>query len=198
MRKLVGLGVAAVLCAAVLGGSWALAQPVASAPAAHAGMWANVHDAVAVVHATAGNTVHGVVRFTDVDGGVHVTANFDGLPASSTHGFHIHEFGDESSDNGLAAGGHFNPEGHKHGAPDAAEHHAGDLGNVVADANGHATLDVVIKGISVAGMQDPIVGRGLVIHKGEDDLKTQPTGNAGDRIGVGVIGIAKAAAPKAP
>ena len=154
--------------------------------------WTAVTQAVAVVQPTKGNTCHGTVHFTDVEGGVRVVAEFSGLQPSASHAFHIHEFGDVSSGDGKSAGGHYNPEGHPHAGPDAAARHAGDLGNVETDATGHARYDRVITGVAVAGMHNPIVGRSVVVHAKKDDLSSQPAGNAGDRIAWGVIGVANA------
>lgn len=161
----------------------------------HESMWANVNTASATLYPTKGNTISGTLTFTTMGDGVHVRGTITGLAPNSTHAMHIHEFGDQSSDDGTSAGGHYNPEGHPHGAPDAAMHHAGDLGNITADASGKATINQMVNGISIAGMTDPIVGRAVVIHAGVDDMKTQPTGNAGGRIAVGVIGVAKGPAP---
>lgn len=157
----------------------------------HKNAWSQVDHAVAVIHPTAGNTCAGVVRFSETPNGVRVQAEISGLTPSSKHGFHIHEWGDATSPDGKSLGGHYNPEGHDHAGPDKPMRHAGDLGNLEADASGNATYDRTIANISVAGLQDPIVGRGVVIHASEDDLTSQPTGAAGARIGVGVIGIAQ-------
>jgi superoxide dismutase, Cu-Zn family len=156
---------------------------------AHANMWASVTHAVAVLEPTAGNNVTGVIMFEQMGDHVHVTGTITGLTPGQ-HGFHIHEFGDLSSKDGTAAGGHYNPEGHPHGEMNGAMSHAGDMGNVTADATGTATVDLMVHGISIAGMKDPIIGRGLVVHAKQDDF-SQPTGNAGARVAVGVIGIAK-------
>jgi Cu-Zn family superoxide dismutase len=132
--------------------------------------------------------VKGTVEFKEVDGGVEVTANLEGLKKGD-HGFHIHEKGDCSAPDAKSAGGHFNPSNHKHGAPDADEHHEGDLGNITADKDGKATKTFTMKGISLGDGDTSIVGKGFIIHDKKDDMKTQPTGNAGDRIGCGVITI---------
>jgi Cu-Zn family superoxide dismutase len=160
---------------------------------AHANMWASVTHAVAVLQPTAGNSVAGTLMFEQMGDHVHITGTITGLAPGSVHGFHIHEFGDASSKDGMAAGGHYNPEGasHMHGEMNGAMSHAGDLGNVTADSTGTATVDLMAHGISIAGMKDPIIGRGVVLHANPDDLKSQPAGNAGPRIAVGVIGIAK-------
>lgn len=149
-----------------------------------------VTSAVAVLIPTQGNDVHGTVRFTKVDGGVRVVADVTGLTPGA-HGFHVHEFGDASSADGAAAGGHFNPAHANHGGPADAQRHAGDLGNLEADASGHATFDHVDASLALDGANS-IIGRGLIVHASPDDLKTQPTGNAGKRVACGVIGIAKA------
>ncbi len=148
--------------------------------------------AVCVLHATEGNKVSGVVRFTEEGGKVKVVADVEGLTPDAKHAFHIHEFGDATSKDGSSAGGHFNPDGHKHGLPDAAEKHAGDLGNLQADKEGKAHYEITVEGVSVGG-KNSILGRGVIVHAKVDD-GGQPVGNAGARIACGVIGVAKPAA----
>src|SRR5262245_60999777 len=99
---------------------------------------AQIKQAVAVLHATQGNKAHGTVRFTQDGNSVKVVAHVEGLNPGQKHAFHIHEFGDCSSPDAMSAGGHYNPEKHEHGLPDKPERHAGDLGNVQADASGNA------------------------------------------------------------
>lgn len=149
-----------------------------------------VTEAVAVLRPTEGNDVHGIVRFVQEGDRVRVEARITGLPPNSRHGFHIHEFGDATSPDGKSAGGHYNPEGHDHAGPAISRRHAGDLGNVEADAEGTAVLTLTLDNVSISGHRNPILGRGVILHAGEDDLATQPTGGAGARIGIGVIGIA--------
>jgi superoxide dismutase, Cu-Zn family len=148
-----------------------------------------VTKAVCVLYPTQGNAVTGTVTFTKVDGGVKVVADLQGLSAGK-HGIHIHECGDCSSADGSSAGGHFNPMAKNHGAPMDAMRHEGDMGNIDADASGKAHLEYVDKNITFDGMTS-IIGRSVIVHKSEDDLKTQPTGNAGARVACGVIGIGK-------
>lgn len=145
--------------------------------------------AVAVLHPTDGNTVSGTVTFTNENGAVKVVADLSGLKPG-THGFHIHEFGDCSAKDGTSAGGHFNPGAMPHGAPSDKQRHAGDLGNIVADADGKAHVEVADSVLKLDGDMS-IIGRGVIVHAAADDLKTQPTGNAGGRQACGVIGIAK-------
>lgn len=144
--------------------------------------------AVAVLRPTEGSSAHGVVVFTSVSGGVRVVADVQGL-APGAHGFHVHEFGDVTAADGTSAGGHFNPHGVAHALPDD-KRHVGDLGNLVADDGGIAHYDRVDPNLAFAG-GNSILGRGLVVHAKTDD-GGQPTGNAGARVAVGVIGVGKA------
>lgn len=146
---------------------------------------------VAVMQPTKGNQVAGKVHFTDVEGGLRVVADISGLTPSSKHAFHLHEFGDVSAEDGSAAGGHYNPGKHPHGGPDSEHRHAGDLGNLIADASGNAHYDLVIKDLSLCCGAVPVIGRSVIIHAKEDDLTSQPAGNAGPRIAQGVIGASK-------
>ena len=158
----------------------------------HGSQWKGVPRVVAVMQPTAGNKAGGTVVFTQTKDGVKVEANITGLSPNSEHAIHVHQFGDVRLDNGKGAGGHYNPEGHDHGLPAKDKRHAGDLGNLKADANGAASYTIVAKNISVAGLHNPVVGRGVIIHAKVDD-GGQPTGNAGARISQGVIGVAKSA-----
>ncbi len=158
----------------------------------HGSQWKGVPQVVAVMQPTAGNKAGGTVVFTQTKDGVKVEANITGLSPNSEHAIHVHQFGDVRLDNGKGAGGHYNPEGHDHGLPAKDKRHAGDLGNLKADANGAASYTIVAKNISVAGLHNPVVGRGVIIHAKVDD-GGQPTGNAGARISQGVIGVAKSA-----
>ncbi len=145
--------------------------------------------AVCVLIPSDGSKVSGVVTFTVKDGGVEISGEVHGLTPGK-HGFHVHEFGDLSSPQGLATGGHFNPDKEKHGGPEDKERHVGDLGNITADADGKATIKMMDKMITLSGPHS-IIGRGLIVHAKADDLKSQPTGDAGGRVGQGVIGVAK-------
>jgi superoxide dismutase, Cu-Zn family len=145
--------------------------------------------AIAVLHPASGSQVMGTVTFTKIGDAVQVVADVTGLTPGK-HGFHIHEFGDCSASDASSAGGHFNPTHHQHGAPDAADRHAGDLGNIEADSSGKAHLEWTDKVMKLDG-GDSIVGHAVIVHEKVDDLKTQPTGNAGGRLACGVIGVAK-------
>jgi superoxide dismutase, Cu-Zn family len=130
--------------------------------------------------------VKGTATFVEADGGVEVTINVEGLKPGD-HGWHVHAKGDCSAPDATSAGDHFNPENHKHGAPDAAEHHAGDFGNLTAGKDGKATKTFTMKGVTLGEGENSLVGKALIVHDKKDDLKTQPTGNAGARVACGVI-----------
>lgn len=161
------------------------AQPAEEAAAP---MAQQVSRAVCVIVPTEGNDVKGVVTFEQTPGGMHVVAELTGL-SEGIHGFHIHELGDISAADGTSTGGHFNPDNEPHAGPEDAMRHAGDLGNITAMADGTARLDMTDPLLTFEGPHS-IIGRGIVVHAGEDDLASQPTGNAGARVAVGVIGIA--------
>ncbi len=137
---------------------------------------------------TAGNSVTGTLVVTEVPDGVHFHGRLTGLPPGSTHGFHIHEHGDCSAADASSAGGHFNPTGSAHGDPVGMEHHAGDMANQLADAQGTLDVDVTAHDVSLGtGASDDVSGRALIVHRDADDYTTQPAGNSGPRIACGVI-----------
>lgn len=149
----------------------------------------DIIKAVAVLHGTKGNNVTGIVTFTKEGNQIKVVADISGL-TPGMHGFHIHQYGDCSAEDGSSAGGHFNPDNVNHGGPADSVRHVGDLGNVEADQNGNAHFEISSSLLSFSGSHS-IIGRGVVVHGGEDDLTSQPSGNAGARVACGVIGITK-------
>lgn len=151
----------------------------------HAGHTAQ--SAIGVIVATEGNSTSGYVTFTKVKGGILVEGEISNLTPGK-HGFHVHQYGDLRLSDGTSTGGHFNPTGHDHSGPDSEMRHIGDLGNVTADESGVAKFSFVDKKLKFEGANS-IIGRGLIVHAGEDDLTTQPTGAAGARVGMAVIGI---------
>ncbi len=152
--------------------------------------------AIAVLEPTAGHSCHGTVRFAQEGDKVKVTADIEGLTPNQQHAIHVHEYGDCSAPDATSAGSHYNPEGHPHGLPTTPERHAGDLGNLQADAAGKAHYEITITNASVAGPMNPLIGHAVIVHEKIDD-GSQPVGNAGARIACGVIGIAKPPAPAA-
>jgi superoxide dismutase, Cu-Zn family len=103
-----------------------------------------------------------------------------------SHGFHIHEKGDCSAEDGMSAGGHFNPTGKPHGDSYAPDHHVGDMRMLVTDANGNASLTAELNPMTVGAGTTDIIGEAVVVHKDANDYKTQPTGNSGARVNLPV------------
>lgn len=109
------------------------------------------------------------------------------------HGFHVHESGDLRK-GCESMGPHYNPLGKEHGGLTGDNRHIGDLGNLVADKNGNVKTIIKCKTIKLRGKYS-VIGRGLVVHKDEDDLgkgnfpDSKTTGHSGARIACGIIGI---------
>ena len=131
--------------------------------------------------------VSGAASFSDSRDGLKVSVKITQAPPG-VHGFHIHEFGG-CDDLGKAAGSHYNPDNVKHGflLKDGMEGaHAGDFGNIEIDASGTGTLELTLPKLTVAGPEYGVAGRAVILHEHPDDY-SQPTGNAGGRIGCGPI-----------
>ena len=127
--------------------------------------------------------ISGTATVSPAADGVKITIRVAHVPPGA-HGIHIHEKGN-CGDTGKAAGGHFNPQSAPHGflPKDGAAHaHAGDMGNIQVGADGTGALALTLPGLTVDG----VVGRAIILHEKVDDF-SQPTGNAGGRIGCGVI-----------
>jgi Cu-Zn family superoxide dismutase len=135
---------------------------------------------------TADGTPIGTVGFVAIDDDtVRVVARLGNLEPGSTHGIHIHEGTTCTPPDFTSAGGHFAPDGHEHGERGPDSHH-GDLGNVMANADGVALLEVELDQVSLKG-EDSIVSRTVVLHAEKDDLTSQPSGDAGPRMACGTI-----------
>ena len=159
-------------------------QPEATAPETPA---ATTTASVTLVP-TEGSQVAGTLAFSLVDGVVRATGEVSGLAPDSEHGFHLHENGDCSAPDGSSAGGHFNPATTEHGRVGHGTHHGGDSDNIVANAEGVATVDARFEGVTLGdGAATDIVGKGVIVHADPDDYATQPTGNAGARLACGVV-----------
>jgi Cu-Zn family superoxide dismutase len=133
----------------------------------------------------------GEIMFHQMGDKVHITGEITGLKPNAKHAIHIHEKGDLSAPDLMSAGGHYNPDKHIHGGPTTSPVHAGDLGNLQADADGKAKMDLTVDDITLGGDKNDVIGKAVIIHAKEDDFKTQPTGNAGGRIGGGIIEMQK-------
>ena len=134
-----------------------------------------------------GSTVSGTVRLEEVREGLKVSADIKGvLPGK--YGFHIHENG-SCADEGKAAGGHFNPDQAPHGllTKDGFSHaHAGDMGNIEVNSDGTGKLEMILPGLSLTQGKYNVSGKAIILHEKEDNFG-QPTGNAGGRVGCGII-----------
>ncbi|MGA7933136.1 MAG: superoxide dismutase family protein, partial [Kovacikia sp.] len=137
------------------------------------------------------SNLSGQITFTETGKGMLIRATVKNAP-SGLHGFHIHEKG-SCADVGNAAGGHFNPDGVKHGrliTDGFANAHAGDLGNILIAPNGTGSLTQTVPGLKLTKGKYPIAKRAVIVHAKKDDFG-QPTGNAGGRIGCGVISLSR-------
>ena len=121
-------------------------------------------------------------------GGVSIAYDFNGLPPGD-HALHIHQVA-KCEPPFTSAGPHFNPETKKHGLKNPEGPHAGDMPNFTVAANGTAKGTVTNTRVTLgAGANSLFTGGGtaMVIHAKADDLTTDPTGNAGDRLACGTI-----------
>lgn len=131
----------------------------------------------------------GTATFTATGGIVQLKLKATGL-SPGKHGIHVHEVGRCDGDF-KSAGAHYNPHGKKHGGQNDDGAHAGDLPNLTADADGKAALQTTLHGVTLdEGAANSLLdkdGAALVIHAKEDDERSDPAGNSGDRIACGVI-----------
>ena len=147
---------------------------------------------------TAVATLSGTTTDTSVTGNVRFEPQGDGKVkmtleitvekmAGKSVAVHLHEHS-ECGDHGNHAGGHWNPTGENHGKWGEGSFHSGDFGNITLDASGKGTLEVSSDRWTVGGDEKTnVVNRTVLVHSGVDDLKTQPSGNSGSRIGCGII-----------
>jgi len=136
-----------------------------------------------------GSNVKGDITFTEKGDKVIMVANLTGLTPGE-HAIHLHEKGDCSAPDAKSAGGHWNPMGHEHGKwGDSKGYHSGDIGNLVADSEGNATLTFETDEWCIGCNDDMknIIGKSVVVHQKVDDFTSQPSGAAGDRVSCGAI-----------
>lgn len=131
-----------------------------------------------------GTDTQGIVTFSQKGSEVTMVVNAYKLTRGA-HAMHLHENADCSAADATSTGGHWNPTKHDHGKWGIGTFHMGDIGNLMAKTDGTATLTFKTDKWCI-GCKDEsknIIGKGLIIHAAEDDFKTQPTGNAGGRVG---------------
>ncbi len=142
-------------------------------------------QARATLVAIGNSGVAGEINFAQSGGKVKITGTVTGLTPGE-HGFHVHEKGDLSdTEKGESVGGHFNPDMKDHGRPSDTTRHAGDFGNITANDQGVAEINVEDAVVKMDGANS-IVGRSIVIHA-QADRFTQPSGDAGGRVAFGKI-----------
>ena len=148
-------------------------------------------QAIATIDSASGSSVTGMATFTQ--NGDQITLTIEIQNASpGIHAVHIHENGDCSSPDGKSAGGHWNPTGVAHGKWGEGEFHLGDLGNITVGEDGTGGIELTTSLWEIGtGSDIDVVGRGIVVHAGADDFTSQPSGDAGARIGCGAIALAK-------
>jgi Cu-Zn family superoxide dismutase len=133
------------------------------------------------------SNLSGQVTMAETADGLKIDVAVTGAPPGY-HGIHIHAMG-SCADNGNAAGGHYNPDEVKHGSlvnEGFEQAHAGDLGNIFIYTNGTGSYSTTIRGLTVNDGRYVVDDHALIIHADRDDF-SQPTGNAGARIGCGVL-----------
>lgn len=153
-----------------------------------------VREGVAVLSPTAGHAVRGIVRFTPHAEGIAVRVRIEGLTQGTRHGFHVHEFGDCSAADASSAGPHYDPTGNAAGQHHHGMRPLGDLDDLRADPNGRVEVSFIARRLSIAGSENPILGRALVLHQSFED-PNDPMSQAGDRIACGTIGVLSPQAP---
>ena len=130
------------------------------------------------------SNANGMVMFTETEGQVTLEAHINGL-TPGTHAIHVHEKADCSSPDGKSAGGHWNPTFTPHGKwGSETGFHRGDIGNFTADVTGHGmiTFSTDLWCIGCEDETKNLLGKAIIVHQGEDDLSSQPSGAAGARV----------------
>lgn len=166
--------------------------PATPAPPPFADAVSTAQQAEANLAPASASLVSGRLALVPEAGGVHITGVIGGLQRGQLAAFHVHENGDCSAVDAGSAGGHFNPASMPHGRAGTRAHHAGDMDNLQADAEGVANVDVHLRGVTLGGgAANDVGGRALVVHAAADDYHSQPAGNAGARVACGVIRITR-------
>lgn len=130
----------------------------------------------------------GSATLTQTTEGVLIELEVSGLPADTWVAFHVHETGTcDHSTGHESAGGHFNPTDKEHGFKVSSGPHAGDMPNQYVAADGVLRAQVLNTFVTLNDGDNAIKGRALMVHAGQDDYTSQPSGDAGDRLACGVI-----------
>ncbi len=163
------------------------ANAFAGAPAPAPAATAAPSPVTAKIESKSGSKLTGTVTFKQAGTQVLVQVDIQNAPAG-IHAVHIHEKGDCSAADGASAGGHWNPAGEQHGQFNHDHFHLGDIGNITVGDDGKGSISLATDKWTLGGdAKSNVRGHAIIVHGGMDDFKTQPTGNAGNRIGCAVI-----------
>lgn len=166
----------------------AAATDSGTAPAAQVS--ASSGDSITVSFTDTTGADAGTARLVGQPGGVEISVRVTGLTPGE-HGFHVHETGQCDAPSFESAGSHYSPEPREHGLENPAGPHAGDLPNLVADAQGVAdTVFTVDRLTFQSDSAAPLIkagGLALMVHADPDDQRTDPSGNSGNRVACAVL-----------
>lgn len=173
---LIGISLSFVSCERVRQHTGVLSTPTAK-------------QAVATIGSASDSSVTGMATFAQ--NGDQITLTIEIQNASpGIHAVHIHESGDCSAPDGTSAGGHWNPTGVAHGKWGVGEFHLGDIGNITVGEDGTGSIELTTDLWEIGtGSDVDVVGKGIIVHAGADDFTSQPSGDAGARIGCGAIAL---------
>ncbi len=147
------------------------------------------NTATAQIQGASGSSLMGEATFEETSDGVKMTLKVQGA-TPGTHAVHLHESGDCSAPDATSAGPHWNPMNKAHGKrmENDGEFHAGDIANLEVGDDGTGTLEITAKDWTIGtGTASDVVGKAVIIHADPDDFVSQPSGNAGSRVGCGVV-----------
>jgi superoxide dismutase, Cu-Zn family len=145
-----------------------------------------ISNAISHLHSSSLKKLEGSIRFESLKEEIKVSVDLAGLEPNKKLGFHVHENGFCEGPTYESAGGHLNPYHQKHGRPEGKARHLGDMGNIVTNSEGKAKQIILLPKTESQDL-NLLISRSIIIHKNKDNFKSQPSGNAGDRIACGLI-----------
>jgi len=147
-------------------------------------------QAIVTIGSASGSNVTGTATFTQSGDTITLTVEIQNA-SPGLHAVHIHENGDCSAPDGTSAGGHWNPTNVAHGKWGEGEFHLGDIGNITVGEDGTGKIELTTNLWEMGTGSDlDVVGTGIIVHADADDFTSQPSGNAGARIGCGAVELA--------